>query len=71
MPEILNEARQNYLDDIAQWVFKQPKDESVLTPFEPLTAEGTDWFGEIRNKNALMQNYQLGISGGGQKTSFM
>jgi TonB-linked SusC/RagA family outer membrane protein len=68
--EILNEARQNYLDDIANGYLSKPKDESVLTPFEPLTAEGTDWFGEIRNKNALMQNYQLGISGGGQKTKF-
>lgn len=33
-------------------------------------AEGTDWWDEVVNKTALIQNYQLGISGGTEKYSF-
>ena len=67
---IADEARQNYIDDIASGYQAAPKDPSVLTPFTPLTDDGTDWYDLIRNKNALLQNYQLGISGGSANTKF-
>ncbi len=67
---ILDEARQNYLDDIESGYQTAPRDPDVLKPFEPITPTGTDWYDEILNKNAVTQNYQLGISGGSEKTKF-
>ncbi|MEG1685606.1 MAG: TonB-dependent receptor [Bacteroides sp.] len=67
---VQNAAIQNYKDDIANGFQDAPKDPDVLKPFTPITENGTDWFDEILNKNAWMQNYQLGVSGGGSKTKF-
>ena len=50
---IADEARQNYIDDIASGYQGAPKDPSVLTPFTPLTDDGTDWYDLIRNKNEM------------------
>lgn len=68
--EILGEALQNYKDDIASKYQPAPRDPSVLTPFIPITENGTDWYDQVLNKNSFMQNYQLGISGGSEKTKF-
>ncbi len=33
-------------------------------------AEGTDWWDEVINKTALVQNYQLSINGGNEKYNY-
>lgn len=68
--EIVDEARKNYEEDIANGTQSPPINPSILTPFTPITEKGTDWYDVVRNKNAITQSYQLGISGGGENTKF-
>ncbi len=65
--KVLDAARINYQQDIASGVLAGPKDPTVLTPV-PASKYDTDWFDLVMDKNAMIQNHQVSVSGGGEST---
>lgn len=62
------------MDEAAENSGMKPFDFAALVPdwdrIESGEWNGTDWFEEMLNKNAFMQNHSLGVRGGTEKSNF-
>ncbi|WP_343330479.1 TonB-dependent receptor [Polaribacter staleyi] len=65
--QVSDAARINYENDITKGVLDAPKDPTILTPL-PTSSYDTDWLSLVLNKDAVIQNNQFSISGGGENT---